>query len=242
MFTGLGVGGGECWTYTSASRPRLITPVINPAMYTDCEMAARAFLSQVSSHWNKGRLQDSAREERKLHIRHTFRFYSILIIVLCNPHRRIGGLSSGIRCHNLTHWGLVNFGNLDHRLLKRLVIQTEPAELAAAVCITSHFTNHWSKHGHVGTWNDALDIRNPDMLSETVLNLPTPYGVTRPQWVNRHPKSNWVTHFIYLKHAVGAIWSPFCLLMTQGGNYWISADLDCIDHWLHNTVTTAPQM
>ena len=84
----------------------------------------------------------------------------------------------------LTHWGRVNLGNLGHRLLKYLVIQTAAAELAAAVCITSHFNNHWSKHRYVGTWNDALDIRNPDLLSETVLNLPTPYGVTRPQWVN----------------------------------------------------------
>ena len=83
----------------------------------------------------------------------------------------------------LTHWGLVNFGNLGHRLLNRLVIQTAAAELAAAVCMTSHFKNHWSKHRHAGTWNDALDIRNPDLLSETLLNMQTPYGVTGPQWV-----------------------------------------------------------
>ena len=105
-----------------------------------------------------------------------------------NVHLFIALLTTQPFCcfHNLaclTHWGLVNFGNLGHRLLKRLVIQTAAAELAAAVCITSHFNNHWSKHRHVGTWNDALDIRNPDLLSETVLNLPTPYGVTRPQWV-----------------------------------------------------------
>ena len=83
-----------------------------------------------------------------------------------------------------SHWGLVTFGNLDHQLLKRLVIQTAAAELAAAVCTTSHFNNHWSEHRHVGTWNDALELRNPDLLSETVLNLLTPYGVTLPQWVN----------------------------------------------------------
>jgi len=68
-------------------------------------------------------------------------------------------------------------------LLKHLVIRTAAAELAAAVCITSHFNNHCSEHRHVGTWNDALDIRNPDLLSETLLNLLTTYGVTRPQWV-----------------------------------------------------------
>ena len=45
----------------------------------------------------------------------------------------------------------MNFGNLGHRLLKRLVIQTAAAELAAAVCITSHFSNQELKHRHVGT-------------------------------------------------------------------------------------------
>ena len=42
----------------------------------------------------------------------------------------------------LTHLGLVNFGNVVHWLLKRLVIRTAAAEMAAAVCITSHFSNH----------------------------------------------------------------------------------------------------
>ena len=81
----------------------------------------------------------------------------------------------------------MNFGSLGHRLPRHLVMQAAAAELAAAVCITGHFGNHWSKHGHVGTWNDALGVRGPDLLSETVLNLPTPCGVTRPQWVLNHP-------------------------------------------------------
>ena len=97
----------------------------------------------------------------------------------------------------LTHWGLVNFENLGQWLLKHLVIPTAAAELAAAVCITSHFNNHSHQHTrrHVGIWNDALDIRNPDLLSETFLNLPTPYGVTRPQWVNN--ESNLIQHYTW---------------------------------------------
>ena len=44
------------------------------------------------------------------------------------------------------------FVNLGHRLLKHLVIQTAAAELAAAVCITSHFNNNSPQHTrrHVG--------------------------------------------------------------------------------------------
>jgi len=58
-----------------------------------------------------------------------FLFFSSVADILCEVS-------------HLTHRGLVIVGNLGHRLPKRLAIQTAAAELAAAVCITSHLNNH----------------------------------------------------------------------------------------------------